>query len=121
MSKHTAGPWTIDKRVGTWGVYPDGKIPQCHCNEPAVASITPERVDGDNEYCFSGSEEQQANATLIAAAPELLSMLEELEWADYRCEGLSKCPACQSAKYRGHAKNCELAALIRKAKGEDHA
>ena len=46
----------------------------------------------------------------LADAEELLK---ELEWADYRCVGLSKCPTCQKAKYRGHSPDCKLDAWLK--------
>jgi hypothetical protein len=58
MSKHTPGPWT----VGDSGGYLNQmKI------EPAIGVV------------YGAGEEIQANAHLIAAAPELLEALQELK------------------------------------------
>ena len=61
-AEHTPGPWFVN---GPWHIQADTKtaIPVI------VAQITPLR-SGDNE-------EREANARLIAAAPELLEALEE--------------------------------------------
>ena len=59
MSKHTPGPWTV-RYAGTAVVYGDQQI-----------AIIPTRVDGYDA-------EQQANARLIAAAPEMLRVLHAL-------------------------------------------
>lgn len=55
MSKHTPGPWSNDgTEVGT-GILHEIKIAKC---------------------CLVGYEETRANARLIAAAPEMLELLE---------------------------------------------
>lgn len=55
MSKHTPGPWSNDgSEVGT-GILHEIKIAKC---------------------CLVGYEETRANARLIAAAPEMLELLE---------------------------------------------
>ncbi len=59
--KHTPGPWKTD------GVISDGSVSVFH-NGPLV-------YVKDNG---AGAENQIANACLIASAPELLSILEEL-------------------------------------------
>lgn len=55
MSKHTPGPWSNDgSEVGT-GILHEIKIAKC---------------------CLVGYDETRANARLIAAAPEMLELLE---------------------------------------------
>jgi hypothetical protein len=55
MAKHTPGPWSNDgTEVGT-GILHEIKIAKC---------------------CLVGYDETRANARLIAAAPELLELLE---------------------------------------------
>lgn len=62
MSKHTPGPWK-DKRL-----YPD-TLYLCHVMiEPSVAGL----------WAPPGNTVAEANAALIAAAPDLLEMLKEL-------------------------------------------
>ena len=107
MSKHTPGPWTVKlNRVERHPVYgPDGEpVARCLCPRPST-------------------KEWDANARLIAAAPEMLEALElfmeaypEHEcfstgpntgnpWTDY-----VYCPGCEAeVKARG---------AIAKAKGE---
>ena len=60
MSKHTEGPW---KHSTTYSVYGQNKM---------VASVY-----GDDPEC-KPDDRLKANATLIAAAPELLEALEEV-------------------------------------------
>jgi len=61
MSKHTPGPWNY--RYGGMSVYPE-----------ANADVDIARV---YQYRPMSAEENEANARLIAAAPELLEALEE--------------------------------------------
>lgn len=74
----------------------------------------------------------EREAACYAAAPEMLAMLEELEWGwsfeyaqDKWCSGCRVCcgvnPAqdyLQGVVEFGHAPDCELAVLLRKARGE---
>lgn len=80
-TQHTPGPWTIrpynfDNVRGAHGVFPEGRrIPICH-------SI----MGGD-------LEEADANAALIAAAPELLAALRAAEvWAEHIEDDESRVP-----------------------------
>ena len=58
-------------------------------------------------------------ATLAAAAPELLRALETAEWAAVEdCNGEPKCPICSKRESNGHVPDCQLAAALRKARGE---
>jgi hypothetical protein len=75
MTKHTPGPWVADIRVGCFFVHEEGEERNC--------------LDGveDRGVVFQGgrgeqrggvrwlTEEQQANARLIAAAPDMLAAL----------------------------------------------
>lgn len=64
-------------------------------------------------------ETDEADAKLIAAAPEMARMLLELQWA----AADSECPLCYAEPYTEdgwkndapHASHCRLAALLRKA------
>jgi hypothetical protein len=49
--------------------------------------------------------------------PELLAMLEELEWHGAKRDRTYVCPKCGNFESEGHKSNCRIAALIRKAKG----
>ena len=91
MSKHTPGPWTVDRTSKGWEVLP------------------PPEVDGGVAFVFDhGNTEDNANACLIAAAPELLEALKL--FADGSCD--SGC-ADSSEKCNG----CRARAAIAKAEG----
>jgi hypothetical protein len=64
-TKHTPGPWQVD-------------LENCHTGQVAVC-----HGDADTYYevwtpNWAGGIDQKANANLIAAAPEMLEMLEEV-------------------------------------------
>ena len=63
MMKHTKGPWKINIDTGEYGVY--------HLYSPDI---------GGDEV-FEREEIDEANARLIAAAPELLDALRDLLYA----------------------------------------
>ena len=91
MTKHTPGPWTIERprRANTIHVLhgepppPEHEWQQGRCDwnsatnsdilDHRVVSLSWAREDGPT------LEEQEANATLIAAAPDLLAALVALE------------------------------------------
>lgn len=66
----------------------------------------------------------QTVLSLIAAAPEMLEMLEELEWR-YPIPGTmisvdnAVCLMCSARRPEEHTPDCRLAALLKKARGED--
>lgn len=66
MSKHTPGPWEIDKRCET-SVFAelDGRRGICSTGGYSTNTIDPEVLNDENN----------ANARLIAAAPDLLEAL----------------------------------------------
>ena len=108
MSKHTEGPWFVTVAV------------------PPLIYIEDQRRDGETICTVTdeGRPQDEANARLIAAAPDMLAMLKRVEWT------WGECPCCRKtmegnnfAYYakqpnRGHRDDCELAALIAKAEGE---
>ena len=65
MSKHTAGPWTCETSLERWGEY---FIPQIAADIIAMDDLESDEPVGQNET-------DEANARLIAAAPELLEAL----------------------------------------------
>lgn len=72
MSKHTAGPWKLCREE-----HPRGWIVDANDGQYTICIVR----DG------TGEAQNIANARLIAAAPELLAVLQELrESADYWSE-----------------------------------
>jgi hypothetical protein len=64
------------------------------------------------------AEHQDDVAALIAAAPDMLELLEQLEWAGCDYLGNPICPKCEQRKTAGHDMDCALNAVIKKAKGQ---
>ncbi len=99
MSKHTPGPWTVSEVDGMQGMFHIPIFaPLENGGEVRVAEVQPFLNDG-GDFCFT--DQVHANAHLIAAAPEMLAMLERLSNGVY-----------------GLDTNPNLMNLIKKAKGE---
>ena len=85
MSKHTPGPWKAESVMGVWVV---GTPADKHLIVKVPA----------------GSIDCEANAALIAAAPELLEQLRRMVNCCYRCEGYGiigsgkPCSVCADAR-----------------------
>jgi len=79
MSGHTKGPWEVSIRTGCFGVFRAGKTPNCMSGAHDTAIVYQdgrgERFNGTG-YCVL-TDEQIANAHLLAAAPDLLKACEE--------------------------------------------
>lgn len=113
MSGHTKGPWTAVQGV-FW----------------TVEALDGQRVANtlDSECLFIGAEEfdqSQANANLIAAAPDLLDALENLLWHAEQLEefqeserGKGQTIEQMYAAGEMHAYMVDAKALIARAKGE---
>jgi hypothetical protein len=72
MSKHTPGPWEFYQRAGEGEDHKGFRVTTGNPRWWAIATIMP--VDG-------AGVEGEANARLIAAAPDLLAALEKV-WAE---------------------------------------
>ena len=70
MSKHTQGPWTVSNETDISGIE----------NDPENGCVGP--VDVAHVYLRTVQGRTEANARLIAAAPDLLEALREIA-ADY--------------------------------------
>ena len=106
MSKHTPGPWqcvsgAVETRIGPQGAAPG--IP--------IASMDREPGNGTLPV------ERDANARLIAAAPDLLEAAKAMvtDERDCWCVYDGEIPGVVGAHICGH---CELRAAIAKAEGE---
>ena len=104
MSKHTPGPWVV---VGRLTKYVEARLVGRLIQEVAACGPTM----ADEGY----GQQQEANARLIAAAPELLAALEGMEkWASSIHDGYPPSTASiAAAPYREAAR-----AAIAKATGE---
>jgi hypothetical protein len=68
------------------------------------------RIDGDSSVGPGPKD-----ATLIRLAPDMASMLRELEWEGDGGEGApphETCPICYAVKQAGHTPDCRLSALL---------
>jgi len=61
---------------------------------------------------------RSANAHLIAAAPDMLAMLEELEWSGANDQYDYFCLVCDRLRHEGHAEDCTFSNLLKRIKGE---
>ena len=82
MSKHTPGPWEYDKRLACHGEK------WSEVNGRSKLLCEPICIVPHDDVSDEGYVEVVANIRLIAAAPELLSVLEELQesasyWSEY--------------------------------------
>lgn len=115
-TQHTPGPWVADCEGGSFGVFAedDGReIARLHDKNGNF----PQSSFADTQYLYDGQHE--ANARLIAAAPELLAALERLMPANV-CLTNSNVPDSAVVALECNFSMGELRALtavIAKAKG----
>ena len=74
MSRHTPGPWTYDSEFASYGY--DIRVDVENFEDRVWVATA--MSDHDNEPRFPLSGNVEANARLIAAAPELLAACEAL-------------------------------------------
>lgn len=110
-SPHSPGPWRWNsertallrqttKEEKQARVYPDPPVPD---DLPVLV------------FCEDhGYTPDEADATLIAKAPEMAAMLRELEWhEDPDHYEPWHCPVCGGFKSAGHTQDCRLNALLK--------
>lgn len=68
-TKHTPGPWTVTADGAGWHI---------ECAPERVHSVAYIRAEIGEEDPDTSDDEKEANASLIAAAPELLAALQEV-------------------------------------------
>lgn len=95
MPDHTPGPWEVVGATVVWSPSAKKVVAGASACEPASGAVEYERPS------LRAIEEPAANARLIAAAPEMLAVL---EWLDQR-GGL------------GYQKHDRSAAVVAKARG----
>jgi hypothetical protein len=61
---------------------------------------------------FLQTEEGEANARLIAAAPQLLQALRSVEWTQVHASFARACPWCGEWEGVGHKQNCERQVVL---------
>ena len=99
--RFTPGPWDIDPK-NTDEVYAgNGMIAVAECDGQSWDQI-------------------EANAHLIAAAPDLYRAAEYFEWcADGNGDGTANhCAVCEAHQMNGHSPQCWLGNVLAKARGE---
>ncbi|EHJ49557.1 hypothetical protein DFW101_3561 [Solidesulfovibrio carbinoliphilus subsp. oakridgensis] len=113
--KATKGPWSVAKFDGNTVVQA----------EPVLAHGFPGKVSWNIAIVMGtpGGRDKQANARMMAAAPDLLAALEAVEWQgsmfkDLEGKPYTTCPACRRAKVEGHAPGCLIGNALAKARGE---
>ena len=108
MSKHSPGPWRWVPPAGDWQLL----VRECTQEEMLLRRTKNPAAAGDTTYPILATDDiEPGDAALIAAAPTMLAMLEELELDDG-----GKCPIC----YRNcsgmdkyvHASDCRLGTLL---------
>ena len=123
MSAHTPGPWQAKPEMLSRDFHIAGRSPTVVKGDNEIASVARPPRSGAGR-----SEEAEANAHLIAAAPELYrEAIQVVEWLDRlaaradenakdtRFQSLADANAADAKNYRASAKG--LRAAIAKAEG----
>ena len=103
MNKHTPGPWKVDYDFGS-------DRPEIRSYDERLVSVCARQYPMSQKTC-------EANARLIAAAPELLQILQELEFPitmDFGDEVRHLCKICNSFDFEGHTPSCKLGNILKK-------
>lgn len=120
QDKHTPGPWEVKNLTDvftTLGAQTRKGIKAADNDGWLIADcangIT---FDVEGQERTIVPREQAANARLIAAAPDMLAALEEVEWEnDGYCN--MYCPCCDNYQTHGHKEECKLGNALKKARG----
>lgn len=86
--KHTPGPW----------VYQGGDDASCEVNIGESTASIPRHDKNTGEYVFS-RQKMEANARLIAAAPEMLDALINIMKTAFICATVSPCEKGETGKH----------------------
>lgn len=111
MSEHTPGPWTVWPHLvgdGYHHVGPTGG---------SLVALLPHIEWGQPGRPI---DEQEANACLIAAAPDLLAALMAVEWAGRAGSNVAMCPLCRGLEDWTHESDCLIGKAIKKVEGLDN-
>ena len=111
MTEHTPGPWIHIPNEN----FRPGAVLIWTSKGPGHGAIC--ELSGPNHYAETMAQ-HEANAALIAAAPDLLAAAEGVEWSVWN-QTLVKmqCPTCFGLEPTHHD-TCALDAAIKKAKGQ---
>jgi len=75
-TKFTPGPWEASIRTGCFSVFPKDATPNCLAGADSEAIVFQSGRSDDRPYNYRLlTDEQEANAHLIAAAPEMYEAL----------------------------------------------
>jgi hypothetical protein len=95
--------------------YDKAKIPACLIVDDDCIALA-------GTYEQAGRFDAEAHAHLIAAAPELLALVEQVEWivspVGWFGSSVRICPWCQGTPPYGHAPDCPRQAALAKAYGK---
>lgn len=117
---HTPGPWTVDetKALGAYGVWTDYATHPGH-DGTGYGSIVCSMLPDDDRM---SREARDANARLIAAAPELLALLEESQhfiggdWRERRDAAIAKSKGTAPCQHNWLAGYCDLCGAVKESK-----
>jgi hypothetical protein len=111
---HTPGPWIYDIHDGTFYIFTKADLEMVADGDPDKPGIGRMRGVGRG----ASSEEQEANARLIAAAPDMLAACKNL--IDAAVTDSDACPICIH-ELTDHVSGCPIevvAEAIAKAEGQ---
>ena len=111
MAGHSTGPWRLDY---------SSIMAQFEGEEVQIASMSRtswSQPDGGKNKRLG--EQNKANGALIVVAPDLLALVEAVEWV--RDETWEVCPWCGGLRGLGdHKDDCSRQQALARARGEDN-